>query len=211
MNASLHSPPPSPPKKFIILYLLVGLPGSQKTTWLNKRIKKSISPSTFIVSKHDFLKAPALLPSQQREQKVDLHKRVYEKVRKIMYIDSKYTSTTCIEIYVDDDNLNYHEWMSYRLLAPDKFVMFLFPSNPQQAIVNIPAAITAKTDDEYQTIFHSLKEKWELLNESLKYKEKIFDENYIISTPKPPTPPSPPPSPVFSFLLSKDEKEKEEN
>lgn len=195
--------------KFSTVYLLIGTAGCRKSEWLVNNLSQQRSPATYVVSKHDFITTEKDLVVD--DPKKDIHTQVYDKVRKLLTNDIYYSNLMGIEIWVDDDNLTYEHWQSYKLLNPSQLIAYFFMMPPEITIGNLPCALTSKTQEDLDLIMFWLKQQWQIMNKHKKMlEEKRKKETFHIFTciheilPSvfvPPTPQSPPPSPIMKFLL----------
>lgn len=154
-------------QKFSILILTIGIPGAGKTYWVKNYIKEH--PLTHVISTDDLRKEltgveQCVDPSQNEM----IHETARNRVSKILHEKSDVDDPTPIEVIVDSTNCNALEWLQYKQLGPTLIRAIIFDRTPEEAMKN-------QEMRERKVPFSIVKWKWDQLQNSKKYLDKIFN------------------------------------
>ena len=120
--------------KFSKLILTIGIPGSGKTTWVKKYMKKH--PLTYIISTDDIRRE--LTGTEQcvdPSQNDMIHNEARKRVKAILE-DPNSKGGLGPEIIVDSTNVSVGEWRKYKELGPSIMLAKIFNITPEQAMIN---------------------------------------------------------------------------
>ena len=120
--------------KFSKLILTIGIPGSGKTTWVKKYMKKH--PLTYIISTDDirreFTGTEQCVDPSQNDM---IHNEARKRVKAILE-DPNSKGGLGPEIIVDSTNVSVGEWRKYKELGPSIMLAKIFNITPEQAMIN---------------------------------------------------------------------------
>lgn len=154
---------------FSILILTIGIPGSGKTTWVQKY--KKTHPLTFVISTDVIRKEltgieQCIDPSQNNM----IHEEARRRAKQILDDPKNYDGRCGMgpEIIIDSTNTDIDEWIKYKNLNPSAIVAKIFDVNPQQAM-------DRQRNRERQVPLEILTLKWEEMQKNLVFSTKIFN------------------------------------
>lgn len=118
---------------FSVLILLIGIPGSGKTTWVKEYMKTH--PLTYVVStdeiRKEFFGKDECDPSFNQKIRDEAKKRV-----KKIIDDKQARGGLGPEIIVDSTNCDVKEWIKYKMLGASMMAARVFDVTPEQAMKN---------------------------------------------------------------------------
>lgn len=156
--------------KFSVLLLTIGIPGSGKTTWVNK-FKKAKPNGTYVVSTDEIRKEITGI-----EQCVDpsqndfIHSEARKRVKKLLdQTDDLWKQNgTWPFIIVDSTNVNEEEWKEYRKLGASVMIAKVFKIKPEEAFEQIK-------NRERKVPLPILQMKWDILQKNQHLIPKYFN------------------------------------
>lgn len=150
---------------FSVLMLLIGIPGSGKTTWVQNY--KKTHPLTYVVSTDEIRKE--LFGRDECDpcynQKVrDIAKKKVETILN----DPNAVGGLGPEIIVDSTNCDVSEWIKYKNLKPSAMIAKVFDVTPEEANKN-------QQNRERQVPYDAIKKYYSTLQNNKKHLPKIFN------------------------------------
>ena len=156
---------------FSKLILTIGIPGSGKTRWVNKYVKKH--PLTHVISTDALRKELTgteicIDPSQSGW----IHEQARQRAKAILDDPNNYSPYTLgPEIIIDSTNVELEEWIKYKQINPSIIVAKVFNCTPEQALKN-------QENRERKVPEEVITKKWQQLQNNMQFLSKIF--NFII-------------------------------
>ena len=146
---------------FSKIILTIGIPGSGKSTWVNKYIQQY--PFTKVISTD---KIREELTGQEQcinpSQNPMIHEEARKRVKAILDDPENYKGGNCgmgPEVIVDATNVEVEEWIRYKKLDPTLFVCKIFDVPPKQAL-------QMQEQRERKVPLHILEMKWKQLQQN---------------------------------------------
>lgn len=122
--------------KFSLLILTVGIPGSGKSTWAKKYLKKH--PLTYLISTDQIRLEMTGTMQCNPEQSHIIHEEARKRVKKIIDDPNNYGGDKGLgpEIIVDSTNVTVEEWIAYKKLGCTLIAARLFDVSVETAMKN---------------------------------------------------------------------------
>lgn len=150
---------------FSIIILTIGIPGSGKTTWVNKYLKKH--PYTHVISTDKIRQELTGRIECDPSQSEWIHGEARKRVKQIL--DNPNDSIGMgPEIIVDSTNVDVDEWIAYKKLGASVIVARLFDVSVDEAMKN-------QRFRERQVPRFVLEDKWKTLDKNKKFLPFIFN------------------------------------
>ena len=153
---------------FSILILLIGIPGSGKTTWA-KQYKKE-HPFTNLICTDEIRKEIFGKDECPPEYNQMIRNEAHKRVKKILD-DNSPNGRFGPEIVVDSTNCDVEEWIKYKNLGPSIIVARVFDATPEEAIKR-------QKNRERKVPEDAIRGYYETLQKNKQYLPKIFNFIY---------------------------------